>query len=72
MRSELYEATKSQPFFTVEDFRRLNLHDNIHPNAIGQFFKTLAGDKAIEQCGVTMATHDAANKRWIFKWRWVK
>ena len=70
MRMELYKATKDQPFFTVEDFRRINLHEGMHPNAIGQFFKNLSDRKVIEQCGITRATHKPANGRWIFKWMW--
>ena len=71
MRQELYEATKNQAFFTVEDFRRINLHEGIHPNAIGQFFRNLSKQKVIEMCGFDKAKHKAANGRWVFKWRWV-
>ena len=70
MRTELWEATKDQPYFTVEDFRRINLHENIHPNAIGQFFKNLSDKNVIEMCGHSKTTHKAANNRWVFKWRW--
>ena len=66
----LYDATKNQKYFTVEDFRRLGLHEDIHPNAIGQFFKNLSDRKVIEQCGVTRTTHKPANRRWVFKWKW--
>jgi hypothetical protein len=71
MKEQLYNATKDQEYFTVEDFRRLGLHKNIHPNAIGQFFKQLSDRKEIKTCGVTRATHPEANRRWIFKWKWV-
>ena len=65
-------ATRNQPYFTVEDFRELGLHEDLrHPNAIGQFFKQLADKGYAEACGVTRATHPEANKRWVFRWRWL-
>lgn len=70
LRQELYEATKDQPSFNVEDFRRLNLHEDMHPNAIGQFFQSLSKGKLIEMCGFTRVTHEQGNKRWVFKWKW--
>ena len=66
----LYEKTKNKPYFTVEDFRELKLHEDMHPNAIGQFFKSLSDSKRIEQCGITKTTHVSANRRWVFKWKW--
>ena len=71
MIDELYEATKHLPYFTVENFRKLGLHNKMHPNAIGQFFKNLSQTGKAVACGMTRATHPAANSRWVFKWRWV-
>ena len=71
LKDILYEATKNQPYFTVNDFRRLNLHEDIHPNAIGGFFNSLSRKKVIEMCGFSRVTHKPGNKRWVFRWRWV-
>lgn len=69
MESELREAT-SHRLFTSEDFRDLNLHKYMHPNAIGVFFTRLVRQGKIERVGISKATHKKAHSHTISVWKW--
>jgi len=67
---ELYKVTKNK-VFTVEDLRDYGLHNKFrHKNQIGSFFRWRNSVGYTEAMGVGRATHQAANKRWIWRWRW--
>ena len=73
MAMYFYEQTQSKPAFSVNDFRRLLLHNQMeHNNEIGRFFGYLQGRGLIEKDSVDIARHKASHGRWVWSWRWTK
>lgn len=68
---ELFNRTRRQDFFTVNDFRKYNF-DNLmsHPNQIGGFFGDLSKNGLAVKVGQDRAKHKEAKRRWIWKWIW--
>jgi len=59
--------------FTVEDFRDHGLHNQFrHKNQIGSFFRWMNSAGYTKASGIGRATHPAANKRWVWQWRWTE
>ena len=67
----LYNVTQEERVFTVENMRTHKIHEMFdHKNQIGSFFKWINGAGYTKAMGVGKATHKAANKRWIWRWKW--
>ena len=68
---KLYDATKDQPTFSINDMRKYGIHNEFKkPNQIGSFFRWMNSHNYTKSAGTTRVTHEAGNKRWIWNWRW--
>ncbi len=69
----LYNATRGERIFTVENMRDHKIHMMFdHKNQIGNFFKWINDEGYTKAMGVGRTTHKAANKRWIWRWKWTE
>lgn len=69
----LFNRTKYQAFFSVNDFREHNFDQVMtHPNQIGRFFGDLSQQGLAEKYGRDRAEHVEAKGRDVSRWVWTR